>query len=132
MEKRSPKTNLPLSQGQVCMNSGAVEFAMKEAAHLRHLEAECRQRALSEPQRRWYWLAQAAKFQTQAVQQIAFDLDDCNTADCPEVKLAQWPNGPDARRLMEPFVRATEQLDEFCRPERPLKDRRRESRLTPV
>ena len=105
---------------------------MKEAAHLRHLEAECRQRALSEPQRRWYWLAQAAKFQTQAVQEIAFDLEDCKAADSPEVKLAQWPNGPDARRLMEPFVREGEQLDEFCRPERPLKDRRRESRLTPV
>jgi hypothetical protein len=129
MEKKPPKTNLPLSQDQVCMNSGAVEFAMKEAAHLRHLEAECRQRALSEPQRRWYWLAQAAKFQTQAVQEIAFDLDHCNTADSPEVKLAQWPNGPDARRLMEPFVREGEQLDH---PERPLKDRRRESGLMPV
>jgi hypothetical protein len=114
------------------MNLRAVEFAMKETPRLRQLEAECRQRALSEPQRRWYWLAQAAKFQTQAVQQIAFDLEECNTADSPEVKLAQWPNGPDGRRLMEPFVRAGGQLDEFCRPERPLKNRRQESGLTPV
>jgi hypothetical protein len=131
LEKASPKTNLPVSQGEVCMNSGAVEFAMKETACLRQLEAECRQRALSEPQRKWYWLAQAAKFQTQAVQEIAFHLEDCTTADSPEVKLAQWPNGPDGRRLMEPFVGAGEQLDEFCRPERPLKNRRRESGLTP-
>jgi hypothetical protein len=113
------------------MNSGAVEFAMKEAARLRQLEAKCRQRALSEPQRKWYWLAQAAKFQTQAVQEIAFHLEDCNTADSPEVKLAQWPNGPDGRRMMEPFVREVEQLDEFYHPERPLRDRRRESGLTP-
>jgi len=111
------------------MNLGAVEFAMKETARLRQLEAECRQRALSEPQRKWYWLAQAAKFQTQAVQEIAFDLEDCNTADSPEIKLAQWPNGPDGRRLMEPFVRAGEQLDDFYRP---LRDRRRESGLMPV
>jgi hypothetical protein len=132
LEKRSPKTNLPVSQGEVCMNSGAVEFAMKETARLRQLEAECRRRALSEPQRKWYWLAQAAKFQTQAVQKIAFHLEDCTTADSPEVKLAHWPNGPDARRLMEPFVREGEQLDEFCRLDRPLRDRRRESGLMPV
>ena len=113
------------------MNFQAVEFAMKETARLRRLEAECRQRALSEPQRKWYWLAQVAKFQTQAVQEIAFHLEDCNTADSPEVKLAQWLNGPDGRRLMEPFVRVGEQLDEFCRPERPLRGRRRESGLTP-
>ena len=114
------------------MNSGAVEFIMKETARLRQLEAECRQRALSEPQRKWYWLAQAAKFQTQAVQKIAFHLEDCTTADSPEVKLAHWPNGPDARRLMEPFVREAEHLDEFCRLDRPVRDRRRESGLMPV
>ena len=110
---------------------------MNEPARLRQLEAECRQRALSEPQRKWYWLAQAAKFQTQAVQEIAFHLEDCNTAfhledcntaDSPEVKLAQWPNGPDGRRLMEPFVREGDQLDDSYRPSR---NRRRESGLTP-
>jgi hypothetical protein len=113
LEKRSPKTNLPVSQGEVCMNSGAVEFAMKETARLRRLEVECRQRAQSEPHRKWYWLAQAAKFQTQAVQEIAFHLEDCNTADSPEVKLAQWPSGPDGRRLMEPFVSQLNGLTNF-------------------
>jgi hypothetical protein len=127
-----PKTSLPISRGKVCMNLQAVESAMKEAARLRQLEAECHLRALSEPQRKWYWLAQAAKFQTQAVQQIAFHREDCNTADSPEVKLAQWPNGPDGRRLMEPFVREAEQPDEFWRLDRPLRDRRRESGLTPL
>ena len=97
---------------------------MKEAAHLRHLEAECRQRALSEPQRKWYWLAQAAKFQTQAVQEIAFDLDDCNTADSPEVILAQWPNGRDERRRLSCPTR--EELDGFYHPE----DRRQDSGVT--
>jgi hypothetical protein len=108
-----------------------VEHAMKQTARLRRLEAGCRQRALSEPRRKWYWLAQAAKFQTQAVQKIAFHLGDCTAADSPEVKLAHWPNGPDARRLMEPFVREAEPLDEFCRLDRPVGDRRRESGLTP-
>jgi hypothetical protein len=104
---------------------------MKQTARLRRLEAGCRQRAQSEPRRKWYWLAQAAKFQTQAVQKIAFHLGDCTAADSPEVKLAHWPNGPDARRLMEPFVREAEPLDEFYRLERPVGDRRRESGLTP-
>ena len=45
---------------------------MQEAIRLRELEAECRQRALSEPDKKWYWLAQAAKYQVQASQKIAF------------------------------------------------------------
>jgi hypothetical protein len=88
------------------MNFDAVECAMNEAARLRRLEAECRQRALSEPQRKWYWLAQAAKYHVQADQEIAFRLEERNTTEsnAPEVKLAQWPNGRDGRRLMEPIV----------------------------
>jgi hypothetical protein len=113
------------------MNFQAVEFAMKEAARLRQLAAECRQRALSQPGRKWYWLAQAAKFQTKAVQEVAFDLEDCNTTDSPEVKLAQWASGRDGRRLMEPVAKS-EQLDGFFRPEGGLKDRRREAGLTPL
>jgi|SRR5258708_38514482 hypothetical protein len=100
---------------------------MKEAARLRELEAECRQRALDEPQRQWYWLAQAAKYQVQAVRQIAFHFEECNTTDSPEVKLAQWPD--DGRRLMEPVAKG-EQLDGFFRPEDGLRDRRQESWLT--
>jgi hypothetical protein len=131
LEKRSPKINLPVCQGEVCMNSEAVELAMKETARLRQLEAECRQRAQGEPQRKWYWLAQAAKFQTQAVQEVAFHLEECNATDSPEVKLAQWANCRDGRRLMEPVAKS-EQLDGFFRPESGLKDRRRESGLTPL
>jgi hypothetical protein len=113
------------------MSFQAVEFTMKEAARLRQLEAECRERALSEPDRKWYWLAQAAKFQTQAVQEVAFQLEDCNTTDSPEVKLAQWANGRDGRRQMEPVAKS-EQLDGFFRPESGLKDRRRESGFMPL
>ena len=76
---------------------------MNEATRLRELEAECRQHALSEPDRKWYWLAQAAKYQVQASQKIAFRSEDANTADFPEVKLAPWSHGRDERRLMGPF-----------------------------
>jgi hypothetical protein len=101
-----------------------VEFVMKEAAHLRELEAECRQRALGEPQRKWYWLAQAAKYQVQADQQTAYQSEQCETADSPEIILAQWPNGRDERRRLSCPTR--EELDGFCRPE----DRRQDSRVT--
>ena len=76
---------------------------MQEAARLRELEAECRQHALREPEKKWYWLAQAAKYQTQANQKIAFHLEEGNTADSPEVKLAYWPTRRDERRLMAPL-----------------------------
>lgn len=85
------------------MSIQALELAMKEIARLRELEAECRQQALSEPDRKWYWLAQAAKYQIQVNQKIAFHFEECNTADLPEVRLAQWPHGRDERRLMEPL-----------------------------
>jgi hypothetical protein len=76
---------------------------MQEATRLRELEVECRQRALSEPEKKWYWLAQAAKYQVQASQKIAFHSEEGSTADFPEVKLAQWSHGRDERRLMSPF-----------------------------
>ena len=84
---------------------------MNEAIRLRELEAECRQRALSEPDKKWYWLAQAAKYQVQASQKIAFRSDEANTADFPEVKLAQWSHGRDERRLMEPLPAGSELFD---------------------
>jgi hypothetical protein len=104
---------------------------MEEAARLRRLEAECRQRALGEPQKKWYWLAQAAKYQVQADQELAFHSDECDTADsnAPEIKLAQWLNGRDGRRSMEPVAKA-EQLDGFFHPEAGLQDRRQQSPLT--
>ena len=76
---------------------------MQEAIRLRELEAECRQRALSEPDKKWYWLAQAAKYQVQASQKLAFRSEEANTPDFPEVKLAQWSHGRDERRVMEPL-----------------------------
>jgi hypothetical protein len=103
---------------------------MEEAARLRQLEADCRQRALGEPQKKWYWLAQAARYQVQADQELAFHFEECDTADsnAPEIKLAQWLNGRDGRRLMEPVAKA-EQLDGFFRPEAGLRDRRQQSPL---
>ena len=55
-------------------------MAMQEAIRLRELEAECRQRALSEPDKKWYWLAQAAKYQVQANQKLAFHAEEANAA----------------------------------------------------
>ncbi|KRQ98509.1 hypothetical protein CQ12_18950 [Bradyrhizobium jicamae] len=81
-----------------------MESTMQEATRLRELEAECRQRALSEPDKKWYWLAQAAKYQVQASQKIAFHSEETTTADSPEVKLAQWSHGRDERRLAGPYA----------------------------
>jgi hypothetical protein len=81
----------------------ALELAMQEAIRLRELEAECRQRALSEPDKKWYWLAQAAKYQVQANQKLAFHSEEANAPDSPEIKLAQWSHVRDERRVMEPL-----------------------------
>jgi hypothetical protein len=66
---------------------------MKDIPRLQELEADCRERAVSEPERKWYWLAQAAKCRTQA---------DCESsdefADAPKVRLAMWPRGNERRR----------------------------------
>jgi hypothetical protein len=97
---------------------------MQEAARLRELEAECRQHALDEPERKWYWLAQAAKYQVQADQQTAFQSEQFETADSPEVVLVQWPNGRDERRRLSCPTR--EELDGFYHPE----DRRQDSGVT--
>ena len=82
---------------------------MQEAIRLRELEAECRQRALSEPDKKWYWLAQAAKYQVQASQKIAFRFEKAATARTPEVKLKLWSHHRDERRSMEalPLERRT-------------------------
>jgi len=77
-------------------------MAMKEAIRLRELEAECRQRALSEPDKKWYWLAQAAKYQVQASQQLAFQ-EQNSVPRTPEIKLAQWSHVRDERRVMDPL-----------------------------
>ena len=80
---------------------------MNEVTRLCELEAECRLRALSEPDKKWYWLAQAAKYQIQASQKIAFRLERPTTARTPEVKLVQWSHGRDGRRSMDSLLRET-------------------------
>ena len=63
----------------------------EEATRLRELEAECRLRALSEPDKKWYWLAQAAKYQVQASQKIAFR---CRREPRPPtLRKSNWCNG---------------------------------------
>ena len=69
---------------------------MKEIARLRELEADCRQRAQREPERKWFWLAQAARYQTQATLEAA---EMSTEPNAPEVMLASWPLGGDERRL---------------------------------
>ena len=80
---------------------------MKDISQLRELESNCRRRALSEPERKWYWLAQAAKYQVQASQKIAFRFE--KPARTPEVKLKLWSHRRDQRRSMEalPLERRT-------------------------
>ena len=85
------------------MSFRALELVMNEVSRLRELEAECRQRALSEPDKKWYWLAQAAKYQVQANQKLAFHSDESNLPDSPEIKLVQWSHVRDERRVMEPL-----------------------------
>ena len=58
---------------------------------------------LSEPDKKWYWLAQAAKYQVQANQKLAFHSDETNAPDSPEIKLVQWSHVRDERRVMEPL-----------------------------
>jgi hypothetical protein len=69
---------------------------MIELTRLRELEADCRRRAQSEPERKWYWLAQAAKYQVQANLEGAANVTEPNA---PEVRLASWLIGGDERRL---------------------------------
>ena len=69
---------------------------MTEIARLRELEADCRQRAQREPEKKWYWLAQAARYQTQATFE---GTEESTEPNAPEVKLASWPMVRDQRRL---------------------------------
>ena len=72
---------------------------MNEVTRLCALEAECRLRALSEPEKKWYWLAQAAKYQIQASQKIAFRFE--KPSRTPDVKLKLWSHRRDERRSMD-------------------------------
>ena len=64
---------------------------MNEVTRLCELEAECRLRALSEPDKKWYWLAQAAKYQVQASQKIAFRFEKPGAR--PTLRRSSWNNG---------------------------------------
>ena len=89
------------------MSQRVLELDMNEVTRLCELEAECRLRALSDPERKWYWLAQAAKYQVQASQKIAFRFEKPSRA--PEVKLKLWSHRRDQRRSMDalPLERRT-------------------------
>lgn len=76
---------------------------MKEAIRLRELEAECRERAQSEPDRKWYWLAQAAKYQVLASRKVAYLLEEGSAPKAPEIKLSQGSHERDVRRMMDPL-----------------------------
>ena len=69
---------------------------MKEITRLRKLQADCRRRAQSEPERKWHWLAQAAKYQIQASFEVTQIPAEPNA---PDIALASWPLGRDERRL---------------------------------
>ena len=64
--RRGQPDQVPVVRGSGVLEPPGLELAVNEAIRLRELEAECRQRALSEPDKKWYWLAQAAKYQVQA------------------------------------------------------------------
>ncbi len=76
---------------------------MNDANRLRELEVECRQRAINEPDKKWYWLAQAAKYQMQANQRVAFQSEETTAPVTPEIKLVQWSHVRDERRMMDPL-----------------------------
>jgi hypothetical protein len=76
---------------------------MPEVIRLRELESECRERAASEPDRKWYWLAQAAKYQILASRKIAFHAEDGSAPKAPEIKLAPGSHERDVRRMMDPL-----------------------------
>lgn len=69
---------------------------MRELTRLKKQEEACRRRAQSEPDKKWYWLAQAAKYQIQANLEAA---ENPAEPSAPEVQLASWPLGEDQRRL---------------------------------
>jgi hypothetical protein len=101
--RKAPEPGFRCFEAPAGWSLQALEMAMQEAIRLRELEAECRQRALSEPDKKWYWLAQAAKYQVQANQKLAFHSEEANAPDSPEIKLAQWSHVRDERRVMEPL-----------------------------
>ena len=53
---------------------------MKKVIEIRNQELMCRERALSEPERRAFWLAKAEEWGQRALDEIAFHLRECNGA----------------------------------------------------
>lgn len=73
---------------------------MDDVSRLRELESDCRRRALSEPGKQWYWLAQAARYQMQADQRDTERFGE--DVVIPEIRLT---SGRDERRSTEPSHR---------------------------
>lgn len=91
---KSSQINLSMYQRRLWFLAGVTP--MKEITRLRELEADCRRRAQNEPERKWHWLAQAAKYHIQANLEGA---ENATEPSAPEIKLARWPSGRDERRL---------------------------------
>jgi hypothetical protein len=53
---------------------------MPKLAEIRSQELMCRERALSDPQRRELWLAKAEEWGQRALDEIAFHFRECNGA----------------------------------------------------
>ena len=53
---------------------------MKKLVEIRSQELMCRERALSDPERRAFWLAKAEEWEQRALDEIAFHFRECNGA----------------------------------------------------
>jgi hypothetical protein len=66
---------------------------MKEIAHLREIGSGLSATSSNRPEKQWYWLAQAARYQFQLDAEIASDVEECNRDEFipPEIRLTEWP-----------------------------------------
>ena len=53
---------------------------MDKLIEIRNQELMCRERALSDPERRAFWLAKAEEWEQRALDEIAFHFRECNGA----------------------------------------------------
>ena len=51
---------------------------MNRLVEIRSQEFMCRERALLEPERKMFWLAQAEEWEQRALDEIAFHFTECN------------------------------------------------------
>jgi hypothetical protein len=51
---------------------------MKKLVEIRNQEFVCRERAMRDSERRFFWLAQAKEWEQRALDEIAFHFRECN------------------------------------------------------